>query len=364
MLAAFANATEDTTTTLYRAAIGPVNTDYYLRIFAALDDSERPALGWNWAACLCTLNWFVFRKLWRPALYHCGMVMALALFIFGIGGLVFQLSDSVQLALAALFGGLLFVLPGLFGNRIYHTECRRRMTQALRSSNDERDAVDTLLAQASTRRRLYFVVLVNAVLLALLLGFAALWMEWASATSTPATPEATAPLPAASAPSEAASAPAAAASAGASAPIPALAEVPGRSAHGLVLPEPAPAESPQVEGPKATASQTEPSTVASSVPVALAPDVKAPIAGLRPQAAAQAVQPFVVNVGLFAAKANAARAHAKLKAAGLPATSQTIATSKGPRIRVRVGPFATRQQAQAAVEKIHDLTLDAVIVEQ
>jgi cell division septation protein DedD len=361
-------ATEDTTTTLYRAAIGTVRADYYLRVFAAMDASDRPTLRWNWAACLCTLNWFVFRKLWRPALYHCGVVVALALFIFGIGGLVFQFSDTVQVALAALFGVLLFVLPGLFGNRIYHAECRRRMTQALRASNDEGDAIDALLVQACTRRRLAFLALANVALLALLVGFGVLWIEWASATSTLAQPSATTPLVAASAPSEAARPPASVSSAAASAAVTSATENAGRSAQGQVQPDLVKVEVSQAEVLKSQPSQAEaPKTEAAKPPVAaLAPATfaaadKPLVMAPRPQPAAT---PFIVNVGLFARKANADGAYAKLKAAGLPATSQTIATSKGPRTRVRVGPFATRQQAQAAQERILALSLDAVIFEQ
>jgi len=58
---------------------------------------------------------------------------------------------------------------------------------------------------------------------------------------------------------------------------------------------------------------------------------------------------------------NASNTLAKLEAAGLPATSQVLTTSQGPRTRVRVGPFAKRAQAEAAVKKIKALKLDAAL---
>jgi hypothetical protein len=41
---------------LYRAAIGPVNTDYYLPVFERFESAGRAGPGWNRAACLCTLS--------------------------------------------------------------------------------------------------------------------------------------------------------------------------------------------------------------------------------------------------------------------------------------------------------------------
>ena len=45
---------EDVTTTLYRAAIGPVNPDFYLPIFARFEAADRAGLSWNTAAGLLT----------------------------------------------------------------------------------------------------------------------------------------------------------------------------------------------------------------------------------------------------------------------------------------------------------------------
>jgi DedD protein len=69
-----------------------------------------------------------------------------------------------------------------------------------------------------------------------------------------------------------------------------------------------------------------------------------------------------VNVGLFGQVANARQVHGKLVAAGLPAVSEPINNAQGQqRTRVRVGPFVSRAQGQAAVLQIKALQLEAVL---
>jgi cell division protein FtsN len=74
-------------------------------------------------------------------------------------------------------------------------------------------------------------------------------------------------------------------------------------------------------------------------------------------------KPYFINVGLFAVAENAERAHAKLLEAQLPSTLKELSSTKGQQIRVRVGPFASKSDAQEAVKKIKALQLDAMIVQ-
>lgn len=63
---------------------------------------------------------------------------------------------------------------------------------------------------------------------------------------------------------------------------------------------------------------------------------------------------------MFAKAPNAEKARALLAEARLPVEVQTLDMPNGARIRVRVGPFETRDQAQAAAVKVRALGLDAV----
>ena len=123
--------------------------------------------------------------------------------------------------------------------------------------------------------------------------------------------------------------------------------VSGPAAPPLPVRSPAPAPAPvPVPTPK------------ESVAAKPAPAAKAP----APASSGTAKGPYLINVGLFANADNARKAHAKLVDAGLPAQMQELPTAKGPRTRVRVGPFKIRTEADAAAQKIRALRLDAAVV--
>ena len=73
---------------------------------------------------------------------------------------------------------------------------------------------------------------------------------------------------------------------------------------------------------------------------------------------------YYINVGLFADEANARRAQARLLNEGLPAFRQTLNHARGRLTRVRVGPYDSAAQAQAAAQTIRALALDAVVFRQ
>lgn len=75
----------------------------------------------------------------------------------------------------------------------------------------------------------------------------------------------------------------------------------------------------------------------------------------RPEAAGR----FVVQVGAFAEAARARDARQKLEHLGLKTYTQVVDTKEGRRIRVRVGPYATRLEADKVAEKIKTLKLHA-----
>ena len=133
-------------------------------------------------------------------------------------------------------------------------------------------------------------------------------------------------------------------------------------------PDPAP-----VAPPAAVASVTPAATpvpAVPSVPAAAAPRVaedsaraKAlledkPVAGANVPAELR----LVVQVGAFADAAKAREVRLKLEKAGLKPYTQVADSKEGKRTRVRVGPFASKAEADQAALKIKALDLPATIL--
>jgi DedD protein len=80
-------------------------------------------------------------------------------------------------------------------------------------------------------------------------------------------------------------------------------------------------------------------------------------------ASAQAAEGrYVVQVGAFADASKAREVRAKVERAGLKTYTHVAETRDGRRIRVRVGPFPTRGEADKAASKIKGLDLPAAIL--
>lgn len=71
---------------------------------------------------------------------------------------------------------------------------------------------------------------------------------------------------------------------------------------------------------------------------------------------------LVVQVGAFADVTKAREVRLKLEKAGFKTYTQVAETKDGKRIRVRVGPFATRSDADKAANKIKTLDLSAAVL--
>jgi DedD protein len=79
-------------------------------------------------------------------------------------------------------------------------------------------------------------------------------------------------------------------------------------------------------------------------------------------ASASASARFIVQVGAFS-DANALRdVRAKVEKLGLKTYTQVIETDAGARTRVRIGPFATRDEAEKAAARLKGGGLPAAIL--
>jgi DedD protein len=71
---------------------------------------------------------------------------------------------------------------------------------------------------------------------------------------------------------------------------------------------------------------------------------------------------FVVQVGAFADSTRAREVRLKLEHAGMKTYTHVAETKDGRRIRVRVGPFAVKADAEKSVEKIKKMNLTAAVL--
>jgi DedD protein len=109
-----------------------------------------------------------------------------------------------------------------------------------------------------------------------------------------------------------------------------------------------------LEGKKSDANVSAKAVATSvAVPAATASAAKPAIAS---------AERYVVQVGAFAENTRAREARLKVESAGLKTYAQVAETKDGRRIRIRVGPFATKAEAEKAAEKIKKLQLPAALL--
>jgi DedD protein len=153
-------------------------------------------------------------------------------------------------------------------------------------------------------------------------------------------------------------------------------EIPRKDgAPALVAPPPRPkpaavkASAPVVTETVAEAPRdaTPPATVASAPEpvrdVAKAPPKPLDVVKAPEKPAAKAIEGrFVVQVGAFADAGAARDTRIKVEKLGLKTYTQVVQTDGGRRIRVRAGPFASRDEADRAAGKIKSAGLPSDIV--
>jgi DedD protein len=169
------------------------------------------------------------------------------------------------------------------------------------------------------------------------------------------------PLPVTTVPSDAGievAAPAAAAASAAAPPIaarPATAPAAAVVEAAVVAPKPVPVPVVAAKPAPAVVPVAGPTTA----PAAVAAKPPKPLA-----TAASAAAPgrFVVQVGAYSALAPMREARAKVEKLGLKTYTQVIETDAGPRTRLRVGPFDSREQADAAADKLKRANLPSNIL--
>jgi DedD protein len=116
-------------------------------------------------------------------------------------------------------------------------------------------------------------------------------------------------------------------------------------------PEVKQAEAKQAEAKQADVKPADAKPVEAKVAEVKTTETKADSAGR-----------FIVQVGAFSEEAKANDVRAKIEKAGFKTYTQVATTKEGPRTRVRVGPFASRDEADKAARKIKQLQLQPQVL--
>ena len=160
---------------------------------------------------------------------------------------------------------------------------------------------------------------------------------------------------------------------------PPAAETPAAGRTPPPVAAPAVAEKPAAPPPAAKPAEAPPVKPAEAPPVkpAEAPPVKpAPPAAAKPPAdeaqrarailetgktAADTAGSHVVLIGAFANPANVKNLQAKLGQLGIKTYTEVLESSQGSKTRVRAGPFASREAAEQALEKMKKIGVGGVV---
>jgi DedD protein len=135
-------------------------------------------------------------------------------------------------------------------------------------------------------------------------------------------------------------------------------------AASAVASAPAPEPAARVASSAPAVARIEAAPKPTAEPRPAAPNDAAPVKALlegKPTVRDDAGR-FVVQVGAFADASAARETRLKVEKLGLKTYTQVASTSAGERIRVRVGPFGSRDEADKALAKARAAGLTAVVL--
>ena len=124
------------------------------------------------------------------------------------------------------------------------------------------------------------------------------------------------------------------------------------------VPETKPQPTPPVAKPQATAPAPD-----EAKPAAAAKQEKAPAPEKAPaKTASAATGQFVVQVVALSDAGKAKQMQQRIQATGLKSYTEVVKTARGDVTRVRAGPFATREAAEKAQQKLKGAGFDGKVV--
>jgi DedD protein len=128
-----------------------------------------------------------------------------------------------------------------------------------------------------------------------------------------------------------------------------------------------PAACPPAAAPKpvATAASKGPASAAAvtgAASRAVVPPAGAAVSGTVASSPASEAGRYVVQAGAYSEAGKLREARARLEKLGLKTYTQVVESDKGARTRVRLGPYATRAEAEAVAAKVKSSGLPAALL--
>lgn len=125
-----------------------------------------------------------------------------------------------------------------------------------------------------------------------------------------------------------------------------------------------PARTTEGAGAAASSSDRDADGVLSGVPRAVGAAKDEGAESLTAERTRPASPRFDLQIGAYAEPGSVREVRQKVERMGLPTYTHEIDTSRGKRIRVRVGPFASREEAQRAAARLRASGLQTVMLPQ
>jgi hypothetical protein len=141
------------------AAIGP-NAAYYLERWQAMNASGKQT-SWNWAACLASLFWFAYRKMWTPA-----VILGL---VFVALNLLSLLSKGLMVA-GSVLSIVAVTATGALGTSFYRQHVRRLVNQT--GALEREPALAQLRAKGGVSKPAVLVLVLISIAVAGAAGYA------------------------------------------------------------------------------------------------------------------------------------------------------------------------------------------------
>lgn len=141
------------------AAIGPRNTDYYLRKFERFGSGGGYA-SWNWPAFFVPLLWMLYRKMWGAAAVYFIATPFLLGILFAVLFAVLPEGTAAAIGWAIYLAGIFVVLP-MYANALYCRTVQGRIAEAKRYRVERRRQLERLWNMGGTSN----AALIVAVLL-------------------------------------------------------------------------------------------------------------------------------------------------------------------------------------------------------